>query len=99
MLHDLTAKVLMADANPYASPKTQSASTDDSPSPPPRRSRFAYYVVPALIGAVVGGILLAPFCRGPGDPGGHSIGAGLGGLAALLVGFVLRIAASSGGRS
>ena len=85
----------MADSNPYASPKTQSSSSGDAPTPPPRRPRFVYYIVPALIGAIIGGFFLAPFCRGPGDPGGHSIGAGLGGLAALLVGFVVRIVNSS----
>ncbi len=95
LVHDLIQSLLMTDSNPYASTKTQSASSDDSSSRPPRRSRFRGYIVTALVGAVLGGILLAPLCRGPGDPSGHSIGAGLGGLAALLVGFVLRIVSSS----
>lgn len=95
LVNDLTAKVLMADPNPYARPKTQPASSGDSPSQLPRRSRFVYFILPAFTGAVLGGIFLAPFCSSVGDPGGHSIGAGLGGLAALLVRVVLRIKTSS----
>ena len=89
----------MADSNPYASPKAQSASSGEPPSHPPRRSRYAYYIVPAAVGVILGSAFLAPYCRSVGDPGGHSIGAGLGGLAALLFGFVLRIAASSANRT
>ena len=85
----------MSDSNPYATPKTDSASSGESQSRPPRRAGFAYYVVPALFGAVTGGVFLAPFCHCVGDLGGHSIGAGMGGLAALFVGFALRLASSS----
>ena len=77
--------------NPYESPGSES----HSPEAPPRekhRPRFAWLLLP-LIGAVSGSMLLAPFVRCPGDPFGHSIGAGLGLLAGLVLGIVLRVLA------
>ncbi len=73
--------------NPYASPATEPES--DAPPKSPRPFRARGYVVHSLIGAVIGSVVLAPFCRGPGDPGGHPIGAGLGGFVGLLIGIVV----------
>jgi hypothetical protein len=77
----------MTDSNPYTSPTTEPESDASPKSSRPFRARV--YVIPALIGAVIGSVVLAPFCRGPGDPGGHSIGAGLGGFVGLLIGIVI----------
>lgn len=54
-----------------------------------KRSGLWVICVTSLIGAIIGGVILAPFFRGPGDPFGRSIGAGLGGMAGLLVGFAI----------
>ena len=99
LLNVVIQQVLMTGSNPYSSPKTKSASSGGSPSRPMRRSRFAYYVMSAFVGTVLGGIFLAPYCRCVGDPSGYSVGAGLGGLAALIAGFVLRIVSTLRGAS
>ena len=78
-------------SNPYESPRSESqspeASSGEQPAP---RSRLAWLLLPAAIGGASGSVLLAPYVRCPGDPFGHSIGAGLGGLAGLALGIVLR---------
>ena len=56
---------------------------------PPRRFRVRDYIVPTLIGGAIGTVFLAPFCRCVGDPNGHSIGFGVGGLAGLFIGIVV----------
>lgn len=83
----LVKGVRMHRTNPYASPETKSGLVAEET--PPRRFRARDYIVPTLIGSVLGAILLAPFCRGPGDPDGHSIGAGVGGLVGLFAGIVI----------
>ena len=78
----------MADSNPHTSPKTDTA-PDDSP-PPPHRFRIRAYVIPTLIGAVIGSVVLAPYCGiSPDDPNGPSIAAGLGGFLGLFIGIVI----------
>jgi hypothetical protein len=77
----------MTDSNPYASPKSESP-PDPEPKPPPQ-FRARLYLIPVVIGALLGSVALAPFCRGPGDPGGHSIAAGLGGFVGLFAGIVI----------
>ena len=80
--------------NPYASPRPESHSPEASPGGEPApRSRLASLLLPAMIGGVGGCVLLAPYVRCPGDPFGHWIGAGLGMLAGLLLGLVLRVLA------
>jgi hypothetical protein len=43
-----------------------------------------------ICGAICGTIVLAPFVRGPGDPTGHGIGAGLGGLVSMFFALAMR---------
>lgn len=63
----------------------------ESPANPRRPGfRIRTYLVPAFLGAVNGSIVLAVYCRGPGDPNGHSIAAGVGGFIGLFVGIVIQ---------
>lgn len=79
----------MLDANPYESPKSaEPISARDLGQP--RQGSLVWIVIPTLLGAVVGSMFLAPYCRGPGDPWGHSIGSGLGGFAGLFSGILIR---------
>jgi hypothetical protein len=81
----------MNDVNPYQSPQTESTPPDASRQPNGKRhSRLVWLQQTVLIGAVVGSLVLAPFLRCPGDPSGHSIGAGIGGFAALGIGILVR---------
>lgn len=74
-------------SNPYEPPKAE-------PDPPPRREidpyyrlrRFLIVVVPAIVGAFIGLVVLAPLLFQ------DSIGAGVGGLIGLLIGLTYRIA-------
>ena len=43
-----------------------------------------------ICGAIGGSIMFAPFVRGPGDPAGHGIGAGLGGLLSMFIAIAMR---------
>jgi hypothetical protein len=45
---------------------------------------------PVAAGVILGATALAPWTRSPGDPSGHSIGAGLGGLIGLVAALILR---------
>lgn len=56
-----------------------------------RTRRIVTLILSAIAGALLGSQFLAPFSQGPGDPGGHSIGAGLGGFVGLGIGVLLRI--------
>ena len=87
----------MTDPNPYSSPTAESRLNPNPKSPRPFRARV--YVIPAIIGALIGSVVLAPICRGPGDPGGHSIAAGLGGLAGLFIGVVVHTLRITFGRN
>jgi hypothetical protein len=53
--------------------------------------RTLLIVLPVLIGGIAGLWLLAPYCHGPGDPFGHSVGAASGMAYGLAVGLVLRV--------
>jgi hypothetical protein len=86
-LGDLTDWLRMTAPNPYETPKSESH--PEPTAKPVRRFRARVYVIPVAIGALIGSVALAPFCRGPGDPGGHSIAAGLGGFVGLFVGIVV----------
>jgi hypothetical protein len=44
------------------------------------------------VGLVFGTVALAPFARSPGDPSGHVIGAGLGGVLGVALAVVVRAA-------
>lgn len=76
--------------NPYESPRTES-------DPPPRQDvdpiyrlqRFLLVVVPAIIGAVLGYLIMAFFA--PVIPS-KEVGAGIGGFIGMFVGVAIRIA-------
>ncbi len=81
-------------SSPYQSPRAESQSAGAYPGEEPApRPRLAWLLLPVVIGGASGWVLLAPFVRCPGDPFGHWIGAGLGGLAGLALGMVLRVSA------
>ena len=77
---------------PYESPLSDPG---PSVSPPPdsRKNRVAWLSLPPLIGAAIGSLLLARYLRGPGDPYGYYIGAGLGGVIGLVIGIMGRVLA------
>ena len=77
------------DVNPYEAPREASPQVRAPPTAP-GDGRAWLFIIPSVAGAIAGGILLASFVRGPGDPTGQSIGAGLGGFSGLLIGFLLR---------
>jgi hypothetical protein len=54
------------------------------------KSHLSIIVLPSLAGAVFCATIFAPLFRGPGDPGGNFVGAGLGGFFGLLVGLIAR---------
>ena len=84
-------EIRLPESNLYQPPQTESTSLGASTQlDRQRRSWLVWLLLPALIGGVVGSLVLAPFVRSPGDPFGHSIGAGLGGLIVLGVGVLLR---------
>lgn len=78
------------DPNPYESPPLP-AEPERPVSLPQRPARFAWLVLPTLAGVFIGEILLSPLMRALGDPMVASISAGLGGLAGLAVGIILRV--------
>ena len=79
----------MNEHNLYAIPQADSAMNDSPEQPNRSQFRAHMYLFPAFLGAVIGSFVLAPYCRGPGDPAGHSIAAGLGGFAGLVLGILL----------
>lgn len=76
--------------NPYDPPQSKSMPARDTVATKPAKSNIRSLVIPALVGGVMGAILLAPITRGPGDPTGHGIAFGLGGLLSLLAAIVFR---------
>lgn len=56
----------------------------------PRQPSLLSWLWPVPAGLALGITTLAPFVRGPGDPSGHVIGAGLGGVVGLIVALVVR---------
>lgn len=76
--------------NPYSPPQEDIAGQPSPVISPKTRTNLCSLVLPTVGGAVVGRIFLAPQVVGPGDPTGQSIGAGLGGLAALFCAIVIR---------
>jgi len=77
--------------NPYRPPQTETARQPEPASKPKANpTHLSSLVLPALGGAIAGSFFFAPMSRGPGDPSGRGIGAGLGGLAALLCAIVIR---------
>jgi hypothetical protein len=60
--------------------------TDDGPS----RQPLWAWLWPVPVGLWVGSVYLAAYVRGPGDPTGHVIGAGVGGTIGLVAGLILR---------
>jgi hypothetical protein len=78
--------------NPYEPPLSEPSPVPRAASRP-RKSRIGWIALASLVGAVLGSDLFAPFVRGPGDPYGNSIGAGLGGFLGLAVGIVTRVLA------
>jgi len=80
----------MSDPNPYTSPHEDPDPGDKRQRDDPTLSaRLLWLVVPTFLGAVAGELILAPYVNNPKDPGGHFIGAGLGGFAGLAIGFVV----------
>ncbi len=55
-----------------------------------RETNLRSLLIPMFVGALVGSIVLAPITRGPGDPTGHGIAFGLGGLVSLIGAIVFR---------
>jgi len=64
-------------------------SANDGPGRP-RRPSLLTWLWPVRVGLVFGAIVLAPFARSPGDPSGHGIAAGVGGIFGLIVALVVR---------
>jgi hypothetical protein len=83
----------MQEPNPYEPPQTESHSADPRhPRQPERNPSFGLHwiLIPVLIGVLIGAVIVAPLFRGPGDPTGQSIGAGVCGFVGLVVGLFLR---------
>ena len=53
-------------------------------------SRLRGLFLSAIIGAILGSIMLAHPFKSPGDPYGHSSGAGWGGIVGLFFGILFR---------
>ena len=75
--------------NPYDPPEIETAQPDLGVKPN-AKADLRSLLVPAFVGALVGSIVLAPITRGPGDPTGHGIAFGLGGLISLIGAIVFR---------
>ena len=75
--------------NPYDPPHSNSPKQDVGVKPKVRTNLRAL-LIPTFVGALVGSIVLAPITRGPGDPTGHGIAFGLGGLLSLIGAIVFR---------
>ena len=78
--------------NPYESPPVPA----EQARPVYAQSAYARPTLARLLGSVLGGIcvgtlILAPLFRGPGDPGGHSIGASVGGMIGLAIPLAIRL--------
>jgi len=81
-----------ADVNPYDPPQSDSKPLPQFAPPNSRKSNLWSLLVPAFVGGLIGSALLAPLTRGPGDPTGHGIAFGLGGLISLFAAIVFRSA-------
>lgn len=77
--------------NPYDPPQSETPLANAAPTKS-RKSNLRALIVPAFIGGVIGSVLLAPLTRGPGDPSGHGIAFGLGGLFSLFAAIVFQVA-------
>lgn len=75
--------------NPYDPPHSNSTQQDVGVKPNVR-TNLRSLLIPTFVGALVGSIALAPIIRGPGDPTGHGIAFGLGGLVSLIGAIVFR---------
>lgn len=75
--------------NPYDPPASESTPRNVADKPK-LKTNLRSLLIPTFVGAVIGSILLAPVTRGPGDPTGHGIAFGLGGLVSLLVAIAFR---------
>ena len=74
------------DENPYNPPKSESSFVRASVV----RSRIWWFVVPAVIGVIVGANAFAgAFGTSPGDPFGTARPSGVGGFIGLIIGAVL----------
>lgn len=74
--------------NPYNPPETDLVTT--ASGVPKRKSNLRSLLIPSFLGAVVGSFMLAPITRGPGDPTGHGIAFGLGGIISLFAAITVR---------
>ncbi len=70
--------------NPYTAPRRNEDPSADAEKAG-RLQRLRSLVLVVIAGAVAGSFFIGPFLNFPGDPTGSSIGAGLGGLFALIV--------------
>ena len=77
-------------------PNGQPAGSASDHPPVGQRPSLLAWLWPVPVGLVFGTSVLAPIARTPGDPSGHVIGAGLGGVLGLVSAFVLRIARRAG---
>lgn len=75
--------------NPYDPPEFETDQPDVGVMPN-AKTKLRSLLVPAFVGALVGSIVLAPITRGIGDPTGHGIAFGLGGLISLIGAIVFR---------
>ena len=70
------------DENPYSSPTTESTFV--------ARSRIWWFIVPSVIGVIVGANAMAGlFGTSPGDPFGSGRASGVGGFVGLIAGSIL----------
>lgn len=74
--------------NPYEPPDKESVVTVEGS--PKRKTNLRSLLIPTLVGAVAGSWVLAPLTLGPGDPTGHGIAFGLGGIVSLIASMTIR---------
>ncbi len=75
--------------NPYEPPETETT-LGDADGEPKFKTNLRSLLIPTVVGAVVGSIALAPMTRGPGDPTGHGIAFGIGGIFSLVAALFFR---------
>jgi hypothetical protein len=73
--------------NPYEAPRESSIREPRQRTE--RQTGVLLIIATTFFSGALGSALLAPFVRGPGDPEGYSIAAGLGGFIGLILSVVL----------
>ena len=78
---------MVIDENPYKPPMVSGSAANAERHRAKRSTHVRILFGAALSGAMLGSLILAPVCRGPGDPAGHSISARIGGFIGLFCGL------------